>query len=129
MGFLLCNMDDKYKKYLQSDEWYQLKIDILEYRGHKCEKCGRTKNLHIHHKHYENIYNEEPEDLIILCGLCHAKAHGIIKEKKKKPKKKKVKKKKQFNQLTRREEINLKKTNPHKYNIYLKKLKDKYSKY
>mgnify|MGYP001341735900 CR=1 FL=1 len=30
----------KYKKYLLSNEWAQLKIDLFEYRGKECEKCG-----------------------------------------------------------------------------------------
>jgi 5-methylcytosine-specific restriction endonuclease McrA len=92
-------MDKKYKEYLLSDEWAQLKIDLFNHRGRCCEKCNRKKNLSVHHLTYENIYNEEPEDLIILCRLCHAKVQGKIKKYKKKkikrkqPIKPKVKKK------------------------------------
>lgn len=77
----------KYQNYLLSNEWAQLKIDIYEARGRKCEQCGNTRQLHIHHLTYKNIYNEEPEDLIILCKPCHEKEHNI-KSKKKKPIKK-----------------------------------------
>lgn len=82
-------MDDKYKAYLKSDEWAQLKIDLFNHRGRSCERCSSKSSLAVHHLTYDNIYNEEPEDLIILCGLCHAKTHGKVK--KVKPKKKKMK--------------------------------------
>jgi 5-methylcytosine-specific restriction endonuclease McrA len=68
---------NKYHNYLLSDEWAQLKIDLFQNRGRKCEYCGKTKDLHVHHKTYKNIFNEEPEDLIILCRKCHNKEHGV----------------------------------------------------
>ena len=91
-------MDAKYKAYLLSDEWKQLKIDLVQQRGFKCEVCHKkTKLLQLHHLTYERIYNENESDLQLLCGICHQKAHGLIKDKTKKPKaakSKKAKKKK-----------------------------------
>lgn len=51
--------------------------------------------LHLHHITYKNLFNEKPEDLILLCAVCHMKEHGLIKVKLfiKKPKKKKRNKK------------------------------------
>jgi len=88
-------MDDTYKAYLLSNEWKQIRIDLLTIRGNKCERCNKKSNrLQVHHLTYERIYNENQEDLILLCGICHQKAHGLIKEKpKKKPIKKKTNKK------------------------------------
>ena len=71
------NWKKKYKKYLLSDEWAQLKIDLFKYRGKECEKCGETKYLQVHHLSYKNIFHEEPEDLMILCKSCHRKEHNI----------------------------------------------------
>ncbi len=71
------NWKKKYKKYLLSDEWAQLKIDLFKYRGKECEKCGETKYLQVHHLSYKNIFQEEPEDLMILCKSCHKKEHNI----------------------------------------------------
>lgn len=86
-------MNKKYKAYLLSDEWRNLKIDLIQQRGYKCERCNKkTKLIQVHHLTYERIYNENQEDLILLCGICHQKAHGLIKEKVK-PSKKPVKKK------------------------------------
>lgn len=110
-------MDEKYRKYLKSDEWAQLKIDLFELRGYSCEKCPNKKRLDVHHLTYENIYNEEPEDLIILCKKCHNKAHGII-TKNKLPE--------GFNVLSLAQKVELKKQNPKKYKLYIKKLKKAY---
>ncbi len=85
----------KYKKYLLSDEWATMKIDLIHIRGHKCERCPSKGNLHLHHLTYKNVFNEEPEDLELLCAKCHATEHGITKAKKPK-KKKKVKNKRAF---------------------------------
>lgn len=74
-------MNDKYKEYLLSNEWMEVKIDLLQSRGCKCEKCNKQKppnKLHVHHKTYERIFNELPSDLIILCARCHMKQHKDI---------------------------------------------------
>ena len=77
---------EKYHAYLKSDKWAQIKLDLIEIRGQKCERCGvkRTfRYLHLHHLTYERVFHEEPSDLELLCGGCHATEHGIIKPKKK----------------------------------------------
>jgi hypothetical protein len=74
----------KYLDYLKSEEWYNLKIDLLQNRGCKCEKCGTKKSptmLQVHHKTYIRLYDELASDLILLCGVCHMKEHEIFKEK------------------------------------------------
>ena len=43
----------------------------------KCEKCGKTENLHIHHKRY--VYPIVKEDLIRLCRECHNLEHNHLK--------------------------------------------------
>ncbi|WP_425430083.1 HNH endonuclease signature motif containing protein [Cohnella massiliensis] len=40
----------------------------------KCEKCGSTKNVDVHHRD-ENWQNNSPENLIALCRSCHLKEH------------------------------------------------------
>jgi 5-methylcytosine-specific restriction endonuclease McrA len=89
----------KYHKYLKSDEWITIKIDLIEIRGSKCERCGNKrepKHLQVHHLTYDNIFNEEPEDLELICGRCHGVEHGKIKIKPKKPKRVIKPKKKKF---------------------------------
>jgi len=67
----------KYKKYLLSKEWNDIKIDLFEFRGKKCERCGSTNQIQVHHLTYKNVFNEEPEDLEILCKVCHKEEHNI----------------------------------------------------
>jgi 5-methylcytosine-specific restriction endonuclease McrA len=110
-------MDAKYKAYLKSDEWAQLKIDLFTLRGRSCEKCSSKTSLSVHHLTYDNIFNEEPEDLIILCGKCHDKEHGIIKVVRKKSK---GNKQKNFKILSLAQKVELKKRNPKKYKAYMK---------
>ena len=46
-------MDDKYKAYLLSNEWKQIRIDLITIRGSKCEKCSKkTNRLQVHHLTY-----------------------------------------------------------------------------
>ena len=75
-------MTSKYKKYLRSPEWKKKKLALFKKRGYKCERCGRTKKLHVHHLHYRTIYKERQKDLKILCAKCHKRAHMILKIKK-----------------------------------------------
>lgn len=67
-------MNIEYKQYLLSNEWLSIRLDILTSRK-VCERCGSKKRLQVHHKHYRNIFNEEPEDLELLCDRCHKKEH------------------------------------------------------
>lgn len=81
-------MDNKYKEYLKSSEWLNIRIDILSIRK-KCERCGSSHKLHVHHLTYKNIYNESPNDLEVLCSGCHFNEHKKqLKKKTNKPKKK-----------------------------------------
>ena len=100
-------MNNKYREYLLSNEWVEMKLDLIQSRGCKCEDCNKPKlpnKLQLHHKNYERIFNELPSDLILLCAKCHMKQHkDIIPKsilvkfgiKEKRVHKKKVKKKKQ----------------------------------
>lgn len=75
-------MDNKYKEYLKSDEWKNIRELVLERDSHKCILCDSNKNLNIHHKNYKHIYDEinNLECLITLCNKCHAKFHDLATE-------------------------------------------------
>lgn len=77
----------KYEAYINSQEWKELKIDLLQQRGCSCERCNKKlapNKLQVHHKTYERLYEELATDLEILCGPCHMNEHGIIKKQKRK---------------------------------------------
>jgi hypothetical protein len=43
----------------------------------RCERCEDDESIcHVHHKD-SNPYNNQIENLIVLCGACHANAHGL----------------------------------------------------
>lgn len=71
---------DKYKEFLKSEYWKEVKKVILIRDGKKCTQCGCKKLLNIHHLTYANHMkeHEHPEDLITLCRVCHQKVHGLI---------------------------------------------------
>ena len=109
-------MNNSYKKYLNSEEWLKIRLDIIQTRK-KCERCGSKNKLEVHHKHYKNIFKEEPEDLELLCRRCHKKEHDIldkenhhkkVKAKKKKHNKRQLKIRKEMEKSRRYQEYHLK---------------------
>lgn len=67
-----------YHKYIQSDEWKQKADDAKERADHKCQICNSNGTLHAHHRTYERLGNELPEDITVLCSGCHGKFHDKI---------------------------------------------------
>lgn len=54
---------------------------VLHRRGFKCERCGATHNLHVHHPEYGDGRDpwQYPVDFCeLLCRSCHAIEHGHI---------------------------------------------------
>lgn len=108
---------NKYKQYLLSKEWLEIRLDIIQTRK-CCERCGSKQRLQVHHTTYKNLFNEEPEDLELLCSGCHMSEHGLDKNGKKKltlaqkvcikKKKTKNKKRKQSNTKPKKLKLNVK---------------------
>ena len=72
----------KYDEFLKTRYWMSISRFIRERSG-KCDECGTTTNLHVHHLSYENHGYEHRhlEDLRCLCKDCHLKAHHELKKK------------------------------------------------
>jgi hypothetical protein len=87
-------MNQKYKDYLQSDEWQKKRQQLFAERGKVCERCQSITNIQVHHKTYENIFNEKLSDLEVLCKICHENHHKRKETQPKKKKKAKPKKRK-----------------------------------
>jgi 5-methylcytosine-specific restriction endonuclease McrA len=101
----------KYNKYMHSKAWRRKRKEAFAYHGSECAFCGAKHNLHIHHKSYKSLFNENMDDLMVLCEPCHMKVHKRPK-KIKKPKKIKRKKgdiksryEKQFEQTMKNRQI------------------------
>jgi hypothetical protein len=65
-----------YEEYLQTDHWLHFRDETLKWAQNKCQLCNDTKNLHVHHKTYENRGRETFNDVIVLCKDCHRKFHN-----------------------------------------------------
>lgn len=66
----------RYRDYLYSPVWKERKEAALRRAHHKCQRCGGTKRLQVHHPHYNRVGNEAARELIVLCRSCHAAEHG-----------------------------------------------------
>lgn len=69
-----------YNIQLLDARWKERREQILKHKGQKCEICGKTKGLHVHHKRYiygKYAWEYKMKDLMVLCGQCHEKIHGI----------------------------------------------------
>lgn len=66
-----------YPEYLNSQHWYETRREALKKANHKCEVCGCSGSLDIHHLSYKRMWCELPTDLIALCRDCHHKIHGV----------------------------------------------------
>jgi len=81
---------EEYSQYLWSPSWRLRRKLLIYLAGAKCEKCGCESDvpnvypvrcnvqhplLHVHHKHYDNVGSERPEDVEVLCFVCHGERH------------------------------------------------------
>lgn len=64
----------QYEEYIESKEW-RLKAEEAKARaGNRCQVCNRSRaevQLDAHHRTYERLGNEKPEDITVLCRDCH----------------------------------------------------------
>lgn len=79
----VCEYRSDYQRYIDSPEWKAREVQIRRERGFRCERCGgepdgtAATRLQVHHKTYERLGDELPEDLELLCRSCHAGEHGV----------------------------------------------------
>jgi 5-methylcytosine-specific restriction endonuclease McrA len=64
-----------YREYIDSPQWAKKKRKAKKFYGGKCCRCGATRDLQVHHRHYRTLFRESMKDLEVLCGGCHANEH------------------------------------------------------
>lgn len=74
-----------YRAYLRSDEWHTRAEFFKLLADYQCEQCGAPDDVEIldaHHKHYDTIGREQPDDILVLCRRCHMAqpGHGEARE-------------------------------------------------
>ena len=53
-----------------------LRQQILRRDGWRCQSCGKSSSLEIHHKEFRSHSGHDSEEnLITLCTLCHTSVH------------------------------------------------------
>jgi phage terminase large subunit GpA-like protein len=62
----------RYKSYINSEEWRELRQTALDHYGERCDKCGKRIRLHGHHKNYSK---PGIRAIRILCEECHERLH------------------------------------------------------
>lgn len=69
-------MNAGYAKYLKTGHWAQLRKRALSFYGNACFLCRFTESLEVHHLTYrKRVIDATLDDLLILCGACHSRAH------------------------------------------------------
>jgi hypothetical protein len=70
-----------YQEKLRTPQWRQKREKILAARGNKCELCGSSENLTIHHGYYAfktKPWELEDYTLWVLCWPCHEKTQRLV---------------------------------------------------
>lgn len=66
-----------YYDYLRTPAWEQVREDALARARYRCQTCNSPDDLHVHHRTYERLGKERPDDVVALCRTCHNAVHGI----------------------------------------------------
>jgi 5-methylcytosine-specific restriction endonuclease McrA len=65
----------KYHDYIVSPAWFARRRQLFDVRGERCERCGSTRNIQVHHRNYKRVGREQDKDLEVLCRGCHENEH------------------------------------------------------
>lgn len=73
---------EEYRSLLQTQEWQDFRKAVIAYYDNKCQKCGATDNLQVHHIAYKKSSAKLPwayyyKDLQVLCEKCHNEEHAV----------------------------------------------------
>jgi len=66
-----------YQEDLASDHWQTVRKAAIKKAGVRCMLCNTdSEQLHVHHRTYERLGDEQPEDVIVLCATHHEQFPG-----------------------------------------------------
>ena len=61
-----------YRRYRQTEGWREKAASALAHAQYRCQVCtSGDMPLDVYHRTYERIFQERPDDLIVLCGSCY----------------------------------------------------------
>lgn len=70
-----------YNRLLKDKRWKEFRLKVMSERGSRCECCGGTYILQIHHTFYisgKMPWEYDIKDMRVLCKKCHQRIHNII---------------------------------------------------
>jgi hypothetical protein len=67
-----------YRRYLESDHWIEKRKKFLIFWENACAVCNSAAKPEVHHRRYENLGKEKPNDCIVLCAKCHKRHHKYM---------------------------------------------------
>ena len=74
----LCQKRPRLK--LRAEDYKLLHRRVLERDGWRCQNCGSSKDLHVHHLAKRSKLGDDALDnLIVLCANCHKMQHAVLK--------------------------------------------------
>jgi hypothetical protein len=75
IGMIAGNRRVNYYEYIASPQWKRKADAAKERAGYRCQVCNHGQDegarLEAHHRTYENLGHERPEDITVLCDNCH----------------------------------------------------------
>ena len=61
---------------LDPESYEHLCQAVLQRDGWRCQACGTTSNLEVHHQQHRSLSGDDSEqNLITLCAACHKNVH------------------------------------------------------
>jgi 5-methylcytosine-specific restriction endonuclease McrA len=62
---------------LDPESYRRLHQRVLDRDGWRCQSCGRSRDLQVHHiEPRSRLGNDTEENLITLCAACHRSCHA-----------------------------------------------------
>ena len=66
---------DRYRVRMGTIQWQRERELAMERDEYRCQNCGSGERLVVHHRTYERVGDEWPQDLVVLCWSCHEWEH------------------------------------------------------
>lgn len=60
-----------YSEYINSPEWTATAAEAKMRANFRCQACGSSRELQVHHITYVRLGQEDPKDLAVFCRSCH----------------------------------------------------------
>lgn len=70
-----------YNQYLKTYYWKCFREQAIEHYENKCSWCGASgdeTSMSVHHIRYGVWFDEDINNVVLLCRDCHSKAHGKV---------------------------------------------------